>query len=112
MIRAKKLALGVSFALLASAAAAHADSTEQRSVVVSTKGLDLRKAADVDELYRRLRAAAREACAPLESRSAATQVAWRECREGALQRAIAAVGSDALTQRHYAKRSGAKPSAS
>jgi UrcA family protein len=111
MICAKKLALGVSLAL-ASVAAAHADSTEQRSVVVSTEGLDLRKPADVDELYRRLNTAARRVCAPLESRSAATQVAWRECREDALQRAIAAVGNEALAQRHYAKRNGARPSAS
>ncbi|HEU4428524.1 MAG TPA: UrcA family protein [Myxococcota bacterium] len=112
MIRAKKLALGVSFALLGSVGAAHADSTEQRSVIVSTDGLDLQKPADVDELYRRLHAAARRVCAPLASRSAATQVAYNECREGALQRAIAAVGSDALEQRHYAKRAGARPSAS
>jgi len=112
MIRAKKLALGVSFALIASVAAAHADNTEERSVIVSTEGLDLRKAADVDEVYRRIHVAAREACTPVGFRTAATQVAFNRCREGALERAIAAVGSDALAQRHLAKRAAARPSAS
>jgi len=112
MIRVNKLVLSASFALLASVASAHADTAEERSVIVSTKGLDLSDPAHVERLYGRIRAAVREVCEPLESRSAATQAAWNACREGALSRAVAAVGNDALLQRHLAKRGGAQPKAS
>ena len=112
MIHVKQLALGISFALAASITSAHADSAEARSVVVSTKGLDLSQPADVERLYARLRRAAREVCEPLESRSAVTQTAWRTCKEGALARAVAAVDHPALSKRHFARRGGEQLSAS
>lgn len=78
------------------AAPAFAGHGAPRSVRVSYADLDLTTPAGSAALAQRVRAAARKVCRAGESRAAASQVAWRECLEAALDGATAADGSRAL----------------
>lgn len=105
----KKLVLCLSLAVATAAAAApgleHAG--EAKSVSVRTADLNLQSTAGVEALYGRLRSAAREVCEGLESRSASTQVAHRECLRTAMDGAVLSAKNDALTKLHLARNGGA-----
>jgi UrcA family protein len=102
----KKLALSLSLALAALAAPALANTAEAVSVTVRTSDLDLASDAGVQSLYQRIERAARKACAGLDTRSAATQVEYRECRATAVDGAVLAANHEALTSLHVAKTGG------
>ena len=100
----KKLALTFSLALASVALAAPvlASPGEAKSVSVKTSDLNLGSDAGVQALYSRIQGAAREACEGLESRSAATQVAHRDCMSSAVEGAVVAASNAALTSLHLA----------
>jgi UrcA family protein len=96
------LSLGVAAALVTPALARPGEAVSR---TVKTSDLNLHSEAGVHALYARIRSAAREACEGLESRSASTQVAHRECLATAMDGAVVAAKSEALTRLHMAKSS-------
>ena len=100
----KKIALCFSLALVSAAFAAPvlASSGEAKSVSVQTSDLNLESDAGVQALYARIQGAARTACKGVESRTAATQVAHRECMRTAVDGAVVASNSEALKSLHLA----------
>ncbi len=100
----KKLALTLSLALatIGFAAPMLASSGEAKSVLVQTADLNLGSGAGVQALYSRIQGAARLACKAVESRSASTQVAHRECVSTAVDGALVAANNDALNSLHLA----------
>jgi UrcA family protein len=86
------------------AAPAFAADGEARSVRIGYADLDLTTPGGASALAQRIRAAARKVCGAAESRSAAGQVAWRECRETALDGAVANGGSRAPDVRRVVAR--------
>lgn len=101
----KKLALTISLALATAAFAAPmlALSGEAKSVAVKTSDLNLASDAGVQALYSRIESAAAKACKGVESRSASTQVAHRECMSTAMDGAVQSANHAALTNLHLAK---------
>ncbi len=99
-----KLALTLSLALATTAFAAPmlASSSEAKSVSVQVGDLNLDSDAGVQSLYGRIQGAARKACKGVESRSAATQVAHKECMSTAIDGAVMSANSDALKSLHLA----------
>jgi UrcA family protein len=98
-----QLALSISLALAATSAPVLAERAAPPQVAVAYGDLDLAQPSDARALYGRIRAAAREVCAPASGRGAAQQVAWNACRRDALDRAVAALGSDSIARLHAAK---------
>jgi UrcA family protein len=86
---------------LSNAAAARAE--EPLTVVVRYGDLNLRHAPDAARLYARIRSAARQACAPLDSRDLLRKSAWIHCVDGAVSRAVFDVHDASLTAYHHAK---------
>jgi UrcA family protein len=101
----KKLALPLSLALAAAAFAvpALASNVEPKQMTVSTADLNLEHPAGVDALYGRIRAAARGVCREAEGLDVASKLRWRSCMNDAVDGAVAAAHSDALTSLHLAK---------
>ncbi len=107
------LALWVSLALAAAAAPAFAEQGSPKEVAVAYGDLEITQPEGARALYVRIRAAARQVCAPAEGRAAGQQVAWNACRREALDRAVASLGSDAVARLHAARASrgaGNRPS--
>lgn len=66
--------------------------------------LDLTKPQDTQQLYSRLRNAAREVCTDFADRkSTVMRTRFRECRNQALSDAIETIGNPSLTALHVAK---------
>jgi UrcA family protein len=100
----KKLALSLSLALASVALAAPmlGSSAETKSVSVRSSDLNLDREAGVQSLYSRIQGAAREACKGVESRSASTQAAHKECMRTAVDGAVMSANNDALKSLHLA----------
>jgi len=80
----------------------------EQSTAVRYDDLDLDKAAGVEALYARLRAAAEKVCdARFLPGTLVVAPAWRTCMAGALDQAVAAVDQPALTSYHAANTSRA-----
>ena len=69
--------------------------------------VDRERGADV--LYRRLRIAAAQVCRPLEGRAPARRLAWRACRQEAMDSAVSQVNLPQLTAIHYRRTDRAAP---
>ena len=99
-------AVFISASLLAGVAVAADASFETRKEVVRYSDLDLTRAAGAATLYRRISAAARDVCEPVNSQ----RWAVNKCVDLALARAVADVDAPALTERYLA-RAGQRASA-
>jgi UrcA family protein len=87
---------------------AHADSSSASAphVVVRFADLDLARAEGVAALYTRLSGAAREVCAPLESRELERARRFRACVADALATAVAEVDRPLLSSYYREKLGG------
>jgi UrcA family protein len=106
-------ALAASLALASTVAPAFAEPTAPKSVAVQYDRVDLHRPEAVRALYARIRAASRSVCAGAEGRGAGQQAAWNACRRAALDRAVAAIGSEAVARLHAsrsARAGSARPS--
>jgi UrcA family protein len=96
------------FALLACTLAGGAVSSAEaqaRSVKIEYSDLNLATERGSQAMYRRLRSAAREVCgATPDLRELQLRVSWRECYDGAIDRAVREIGSDQLSALHARKR--------
>jgi UrcA family protein len=79
-------------------AAAPDDGVRTRSVKYAD--LNLQRPADAALLYRRIEGAAELVCEPYASRDLARNMRFRQCRSGAIQKAIAEVHAPLLTERY------------
>ena len=113
MFRPARLAATALLALSAIATAAHAERAPTRvnTVKVAYSDLDLRNEGDVQVMLERLERAAFDACGGKEQFHPAfkqnpqlTTKVFRECREGAMSRAIAEVDSHELATAYQSKR--------
>jgi UrcA family protein len=77
--------------------------SDTRSVTVRYGDLNLNSKAGIASLHKRIRNAAESACAPLESRILGLDDAYEACVTDALNRGIAAVGNDNLSNYHLGK---------
>lgn len=87
---------------LTTAATAGELSNEPLTKAVSYADLNLNNQAGAERMYRRLRGAAYEVCAPLEGRRG-SKTPWRECVDRAVASAVERVNEPALTEHHLAK---------
>jgi UrcA family protein len=85
-------------------AAVAAPQTESREATVNYADLDLESAAGIESLYARIRSAAKKVCGTAEIRDITAQADMRACRVAAIDKAVAAVGNEALAARHVGKR--------
>lgn len=94
--------LALAFALCAlqanCLAAAPGDDVPTRSVKYAD--LNLKRPADAALLYRRIEGAAALVCEPYASRDLARNMRFRQCRSGAIQKAIAEVHAPLLSARY------------
>jgi UrcA family protein len=90
------------FAVVGSTAIA-APHTESRAATVNYADLDLESAAGVEALYARIRSAAKKVCGTAEIRDIAARADMSACRSAAMDKAVAAVGNEALAARHVGK---------
>jgi UrcA family protein len=97
-LRNLALALVLAGAAMLPAAAAPPDSLPRAAV--SWADLDLTGSAGAATLHERLRAAAKQVCPLLASRSAGGPADQRDCYFGALDSAVAQARQSALTQHH------------
>jgi UrcA family protein len=65
--------------------------------------LDLSQSAGVEQLYRRIKVAARQVCVPENSRDLQSVAAADHCREQAIAHSIATVDTPALTNYYLAQ---------
>ncbi len=91
-------------ALFGFAALSLASSDDPLKVTVSFADLDVSHPAGAVVLYRRIRAAAKRVCSPLESRGIEAAIQLDACIEGAVLDAVNAVNQPALTSVLHAKR--------
>jgi UrcA family protein len=87
--------------MIATHAASAAEAPKQE--IVNVRDLELNRPADVAQLYKRLRAAARNVCAPYNPGETGNKVTWDRCRDATLARAIERLNLPALTMYHSAK---------
>jgi UrcA family protein len=78
-----------------------APSNELRTETVRFADLDLTRAAGAQELYRRIRQAAREVC-QADGSSVWYPSGYLECRSTAIARAVTDIGAPLLTEYHRA----------
>lgn len=71
-----------------------------KAQAVSFADLDLSKPAGAQTLYKRIKAAARVVCGPVDHYSYMTPKAFRECFESAVAAAVAQVDRPSLTALH------------
>jgi UrcA family protein len=71
-----------------------------RSIVVAYGDLDLSGQAGAEQLYVRLRRAARTACSPRETRMPELRRDWLQCVDTALDNAVAATGIERVVAMH------------
>ena len=77
---------------------ASAEQPKTVSVTVSFADLDLSKAAGAQTLYKRIKAAARQACGSIDGYThMKSQSRWRECYESTIADAVASVDRPSLT---------------
>jgi UrcA family protein len=91
------MAMGIGAAL-----AGDARADERLTATVSYAGLDLSTRAGAETLYRRIKAAAKEVCAPWEGHELERVAKWRSCYGQAVANAVAEVHRPALTALHQA----------
>jgi UrcA family protein len=92
--------------LAGNASAAARIVADSPSVVVHYGDLDLNTKAGVTKLHARLRNAARDVCAPLNSRVLGLREQYESCVTKAVTQSVAAVGHSSLSRYH---RHGVKP---
>lgn len=80
-----------------------APQTESREATVNYADLNLESAAGIESLYARIRSAAKKVCGTAEIRDIAARAAVSACRVAAMDKAVAAVGNEALAARHVGK---------
>jgi UrcA family protein len=95
------LALFVGSLTAFAGAGAHADEPTQRTVRYAD--LDLSQSAGVEQLYTRIKAAARGVCEPVSIRDLQSVAAANHCMEQAIAHSIAKVDAPALTNYYLAK---------
>jgi UrcA family protein len=83
--------------------AAYAAPGREYSVRVSVKDLDLATPAGAVTAYARIRNAARSVCGAIDIALPEEKAAWDKCVDGAIGRAVAAVGGARLTDYYRAK---------
>jgi UrcA family protein len=81
----------------AGASAAQPTPSDTLSKTVSFADLNTSTPEGVAAVYRRIRHAAESVCTPFESRELAQKSEWRECMDGAVDRAIKSVNLPSLT---------------
>jgi UrcA family protein len=97
------LAVSFTFALFSPVLAA--DRYVRTTVTVKLAGFDLKKPADVAELYRQIRRGADKACLGYPgNRNLAELLDYQRCREEAIVDAVRSVGDGNLTAFHEAAR--------
>jgi UrcA family protein len=72
--------------------------------VVSYAGLDLYAQSDAKVLYTRIRSAAKQVCAPLESIELTLRRSWQSCVNEAVASAVQHVNAPTLTALHEVSR--------
>ncbi len=92
----RSFALALTLAAAATPAVARPAAQPQASVRVGD--LDLSRPADAQAFHARLRAAARQVCAPIAGRSAAQHGAWQACRHEAVERTLARLDAATLSK--------------
>lgn len=70
------------------------------AVTVEFADLDLARGAGVEILYQRLRSAAKSVCGTSDGRDLTGTQAWRKCVDEALDKAVAEVNNEQLTDIH------------
>jgi UrcA family protein len=85
---------------LSAISAAGESSDNVRTRVVKFTDLDLTRSAGVAVLYTRIKQAARDVCAPFNSRALGSIADARSCTEHSIARAVADVNAPALTSYH------------
>jgi len=90
---------GSAFALAGIATASAADVPQ---ISVSFKDLDLSRAADAKVLYRRLQSAATDVCQPVPAKELSRTLAWKQCYNAALERAVMQINAPQLVALHRA----------
>jgi UrcA family protein len=93
------LSAGSAFALAGMGTATAADAPQ---ITVSYKDLDLSRAADARVLYRRLQAAATEVCQPVPANALSRTLAWKQCYDAALERAVTQINAPQLVAVYHA----------
>jgi UrcA family protein len=78
--------------------------TENRETTVNYADLNLESAAGIESLYARIRSAAKKVCGTAEISDIAARADMSACRAASLDKAVAAVGNEALAARHVGKR--------
>ena len=81
----------------AATAVAAPPAKDLRSVEVRYGEFDLSKPAGTQALYRRIKAAARQVCGPLDVRSAPLMRRWQDCYDTTLANAVASMDRPMLT---------------
>jgi UrcA family protein len=106
-IRGLGVAMICSAALLTfNPAFAAVDDSDVPRVTVRFGDLDLSKPQGAETLYRRIRAAAEQVCAPLDDRDLARHMRFNACVQNAISTAVANVDRAALTAYYEAKTNG------
>jgi len=82
------------------------DDNDVPRVTVRFGNLDLSKSQGVETLYRRIRAAAEQVCAPLDERDLARHMRFNACVRSAISTAVANVDRPTLTAYYEAKTNG------
>lgn len=105
------LALGCfgSVANAADAPPATAIPKDAPRVTVDFADLDLSRPAGAEALYQRLRAAASRVCGDPDARRLEERVQRGVCREQAIERAVAGIGSRSFSAWYAARKSGTTP---
>lgn len=94
-------------ALATGAPFAHADtSTEPKQVLIHYADLDLTQFAGLSVLYSRLQHAARQVCAPLNSKVPELAAAYKACAADAMSRAVTQVDQPSLSAYYRVKGRG------
>lgn len=93
--------LTIALGLTAMTAAAH-DSTEPHTVTVNFAALNTSSTAGAQELYQRLRAAARQVCASADGAPLSAKRQYRSCVDTALANAVMSVNLPLVTSAYHA----------
>jgi UrcA family protein len=78
---------------------------EVAAVTVNYADLDVSKPAGAQQLYQRIKSAARKVCAPLNGKDLHRMFLWRDCYEQAVADAVATIDRPALSALHQSERS-------
>ena len=104
-----RLSFGLVLAILGTTAqqtaSAHAREHDGSAITVSFSDLDLSRSEGVEQLYRRIRAAAHTVCHSLEGVALDEKYLWWQCVDGAVDAAVARVDEPGLTAYYRARAS-------